>query len=184
MTGLAVHLAATIGLLGTDSITGFTMLRALQGFGACAAYALARSIVRDVWKEGAAPALALMMFGTMLTIALAPIIGGLVAIFLGGWRAALGAVLAVGAATSLATVVFYRESNTVRDAAAGRLSTLASGYRDLVSDAPFRSFALALAFAYGGMFAFIAGSSVVFTERLGQTKTAYGLLLVSSSRGW
>lgn len=176
MTGLALHLAATLLLLGAGSIGEFAVLRAVQGFGACAAYALARAIVRDVWKEGAAPALALMMFGTMLTIAVAPVVGGLVATQLGGWRAALGAVLAAAAATSLATVVVYRESNALRDPNAGRLSTLAAGYRDLVSGASFRAFALALGSAYGAMFAFIAGSSFVFTGPLGQTKTAYGLL--------
>jgi DHA1 family bicyclomycin/chloramphenicol resistance-like MFS transporter len=176
MTGLVLHLVATLTLLSTDSIAEFTILRAIQGFGACAAYALARAIVRDVWQENAAPALSLMMFGTMLTVAFAPVLGGLIATFLGGWKAALGAVLAIAAMTSLATLVRYRESNTLRDPAAGRLSTLVTGYRDLLSGSSFRAFALALACAYGAMFAFIAGSSFVFTEQLGQTKTAYGLL--------
>ena len=176
MTGLALHLAATLALLDASSITEFAVLRAVQGFGACAAYALARAIVRDVWKEGAAPALALMMFGTMLTIALAPVAGGLVATVLGGWRVALVAVLAVAAMTSVATLVLYRETNALRDHPAGRLSTLAAGYHDLVSGASFRAFALALGSAYGAMFAFIAGSSFVFSGSLGQTKAAYGLL--------
>ena len=176
MAGLALHLAATLGLFAVDSIPEFAVVRAVQGFGACAAYALARAIVRDVWREQAAPALALMMFGTLLAIAIAPVIGGVAAGAFGGWHTALGVVLAFAALTGGATILLYRESNAALDPRAGRLSTLAAGYRDLVSDPSYRAFALALAFAYGAMFAFIAGSSFVFIQTLGRTTAEYGLL--------
>ena len=176
MAGLTLHLAATLGLFAVDSIPEFAVVRAVQGFGACAAYALARAIVRDVWREQAAPALALMMFGTLLAIAIAPVIGGVAAGAFWGWHTALGVVLAFAALTGGATILLYRESNAALDPRAGRLSTLAAGYRDLVSDPSYRAFALALAFAYGAMFAFIAGSSFVFIQTLGRTTAEYGLL--------
>jgi DHA1 family bicyclomycin/chloramphenicol resistance-like MFS transporter len=174
--GLVLHLAATLGLFGAGSIVEFAILRAIQGFGACVTYALARAIVRDVWREQAAPTLALMMFGTLLTVALAPVVGGVASSALGGWRSALGVALVFAVLTLVATITLYRESNAAPDPRAGRLSTLAAGYRDLVADPSYRAFALALAFAYGALFAFIAGSSFVFLHGLGRTRTEYGLL--------
>ncbi|HYD99982.1 MAG TPA: MFS transporter [Alphaproteobacteria bacterium] len=176
MLGLALHLAATLGLFAAGSIAEFAILRAIQGLGACAAYALARAIVRDVWREQAAPALALMMFGTLLTVAFAPAVGGIVAGAFGEWRIALGIVFAFAALSAAAALLLYRESNGTPDPRAGRLSTMAAGYRDLVSDPAYRAFALALAFAYGALFAFVAGSSFVFLGSLGRTETEYGLL--------
>ncbi len=176
VAGLALHLLATAGLFLAESIPQFAVLRALQGLGACAAYALARAVVRDVWREQAAPALALMMFGTLLSIALAPAVGGLVASTQAGWQGALGVVLALAVATSLATLALYRESNATPDSGAGRLSTLAAGYRDLLAGRSYRAYALALACSYATLFTFIAGSSFVFVQELGRTKAEYGLL--------
>ncbi|HYF56637.1 MAG TPA: MFS transporter [Salinarimonas sp.] len=159
-----------------ESIPQFALLRAAQGLGACAAYALARAVVRDVWRERAAPALALMMFGTLLSIALAPAVGGVVGASAAGWRGALAIVLVLAAATALATLAIYRESNATPDPEAGRLPTLAAGYRDLLAGRSYRAHALALACAYGALFTFVAGSSFVFIGELGRTKTEYGLL--------
>lgn len=176
LAGLALHLLATTGLLFAESIPQFAGLRAVQGLGACAAYALARAVVRDVWRDQAAPALALMMFGTLLSIALAPAVGGIVGSTEAGWQGALAVVLALAVATSVATLVLYRESNAAPDPGAGRLATLAAGYRDLLTDRSYRAYALALSSSYGTLFTFIAGSSFVFVQGLGRTKAEYGLL--------
>ncbi|KAA2238241.1 MFS transporter [Salinarimonas soli] len=176
LAGLALHLAATAGLFYAHSIPEFAVLRALQGIGACAAYVLARAVVRDVWRDGAAPALALMMFGTLLTIAIAPVVGGLVVGTGAGWRAAQAVVLALALATAFATVALYRESNAAPNPGAGRLATLAAGYRDLLDGRAYRAHAMALAFSYGTLFTFVAGSSFVFVETLGRTRAEYGLL--------
>jgi len=172
--GLLLFLVGTAGILVVETVPGLAAVRAVQGLGACAAFALARAIVRDVWGKDAAPALALTMFGMLLTVMLAPLVGGIVASAFAAWTAAIVLTLGLGVLTLLAVLFIYHETNVSPDPRAGRIFTLVGSYADLLSGRAYSSFALALGCTYGAMFAFIAGSSFVFVGRLGLTPTECG----------
>ncbi|AYC35088.1 MFS transporter [Pseudomonas cavernae] len=174
--GLTLYLLATLWMLFAGGMHEFIVARVVQGLGACAALVLARAVVRDVWKERAAPTLALTVIGMLCAIVLMPALGGLVATYAGGWRAAVGLSWLIGGLALLALLALYRESNLKLDPQAGRLRTLGGHYASLLSARSYRAFALALACTYGAMFCFIAGSSPVFVGLLGLTATQYGLV--------
>ena len=174
IAGLLGYLLATGWMLLAGDFAEFIAARALQGLGACSALVLARAVVRDVWQVQAGPALALTVIGMLTSIALAPMLGGLLTLAW-GWQAPVLAAMSVGAVVLLAVLFLYRESNAHPDPQAGRLLKLAGDYRDLLRGRSVRTFALTLAFTYGAMFCVIAGSSSAYIKLLGLSAAEYGL---------
>ena len=174
IVGLLGYLLATGWMLLAGDLAEFIAARALQGLGACSALVLARAVVRDVWQAQAGPALALTVIGMLTSIALAPMLGGLLTMAW-GWQSPVLAAMSVGAVVLLAVLFFYRESNAHPDPQAGRLLKLAGDYRDLLRGRSVRTFALTLAFTYGAMFCVIAGSSSAYIKLLGLSAAEYGL---------
>ncbi|SFX97194.1 MFS transporter, DHA1 family, bicyclomycin/chloramphenicol resistance protein [Pseudomonas sp. NFPP02] len=172
--GLALYVVATLAMLLVTDIQQFIAARVLQGLGACAALVLARTVVRDVWKAEAGPALALTMIGMLYAIVVAPIAGGLL-IKLLGWRAPIALALVIGSLVLLLALLFFRESNHHLDPKAAHWRTLGGQYLDLLKGRQYRAYAVALACTYGAMFAVIAGSSSVFINLLGFSSLEYGL---------
>ncbi|WP_073525335.1 multidrug effflux MFS transporter [Pseudomonas fluorescens] len=174
IAGLALYVLATLSMLLVTDIQQFIAARVLQGLGACAALVLARTVVRDVWKAEAGPALALAMIGMLYAIVVAPIAGGLL-IKLLGWRAPIALALVIGSLVLLLALLFFRESNHHLDPRAAHWRTLGGQYLDLLKGRQYRAYAVALACTYGAMFAVIAGSSAVFIDLLGFSSLEYGL---------
>ncbi|WP_411566629.1 multidrug effflux MFS transporter [Pseudomonas orientalis] len=174
LAGLTLYVLATLSMLLVTDIQQFIAARVLQGLGACAALVLARTVVRDVWKAEAGPALALTMIGMLYAIVVAPMAGGLL-IKLFGWHAPIMLALVIGSVVLLLSVLFFRESNPYLDAKAAHWRTLGGQYLDLLKGRPYRAYAVALACTYGAMFAVIAGSSAVFINLLGLSSLEYGL---------
>ncbi|MDQ0704622.1 DHA1 family bicyclomycin/chloramphenicol resistance-like MFS transporter [Pseudomonas sp. W3I7] len=172
--GLALYVLATLSMLLVSDIQQFIAARVLQGLGACAALVLARTVVRDVWKVEAGPALALTMIGMLYAIVVAPMIGGLL-IKLLGWQAPIVLALVIGSVVLVLALLFFRESNHFLDPKAGHWRTLGGQYLDLLKGRQYRAYAAALACTYGAMFAVIAGSSAVFINLLGFSSLEYGL---------
>ncbi|MDO4238232.1 MULTISPECIES: multidrug effflux MFS transporter [Pseudomonas] len=174
LAGLTLYVLATLSMLLVTDIHQFIAARVLQGLGACAALVLARTVVRDVWKAEAGPALALTMIGMLYAIVVAPMAGGLL-IKLFGWHAPIILALMIGSVVWLLAVLFFRESNHYLDPKAAHWRTLGGQYLDLLKGRPYRAYAVALACTYGAMFAVIAGSSAVFINLLGLSSLEYGI---------
>ncbi|MGY2376324.1 multidrug effflux MFS transporter [Pseudomonas sp. SDO524_S393] len=172
--GLALYVLATLSMLLVNDITQFIAARVLQGLGACAALVLARTVVRDVWKAEAGPALALTMIGMLYAIVVAPMVGGLL-IKLFGWHAPILLALVIGSVVLLLALLFFRESNHYLDPQAGHWRTLGGQYLDLLKGRAYRAYAVTLACTYGAMFAVIAGSSAVYINLLGLSSLEYGI---------
>ncbi|WP_426135225.1 multidrug effflux MFS transporter [Pseudomonas sp. PWP3-1b2] len=172
--GLVLYVLATLAMLLVSDIHQFIAARVVQGLGACAALVLARTVVRDVWKAEAGPALALTMIGMLYAIVVAPMVGGLL-IKLFGWHAPIILALLIGSAVLVIALLFFRESNHHLDPKAGHWRTLGGQYLDVLKGRQYRAYAVALACTYGAMFAVIAGSSAVFINLLGFSSLEYGI---------
>jgi DHA1 family bicyclomycin/chloramphenicol resistance-like MFS transporter len=174
IAGLTLYVLATLSMLLVTDIQQFIAARVLQGLGACAALVLARTVVRDVWKTEAGPALALTMIGMLYAIVVAPMAGGLL-IKLFGWHAPIVLAAVIGCVVWLLAAMFFRESNPHLDPKAAHWRTLGGQYLDLLKGRQYRAYAVALACTYGAMFAVIAGSSAVFINLLGLSSLEYGI---------
>lgn len=182
--GVAVYLLATLVCVAAPSIEILIAGRLLQGVGACSGTVVARATVRDVYgAEGAGRMLAFLATGVSLFPLAGPVIGGFVETAL-GWRWNL-AILGVVAAGLLAlTVGRFPETSPYRNPAATRLAPMLANYRTLVRDRRYVGYVVCLACTYGGLFAYISGSSFVLIEVLGVPPQRFGFWFSATVAGY
>ena len=175
LAGLILFVAASFGCMVATSIGALVAARFIQAVGACAAVVLARAIVRDLHSsEDSARILSLMGAIMGLVPAVAPIIGAVLEQAF-GWRAsfALSAALALG----LALVVAVWLPETVPAGERGRWTArgMMADFARLSAHAKFRRYTAAVCLGYGGLFAFISGSSFVLQGHYGLDELEFGL---------
>ncbi|MGA0612626.1 multidrug effflux MFS transporter [Caldimonas sp. KR1-144] len=181
LAGLAAYVVAALGAMFAATIEAVIAWRALQGAGMAAAVVCARAMVRDLYPPHEGMRVMSRGMSGLGVIALSsPALGGVIAAWL-GWRAAI-AVLALFGAATLAFVLWRLPETIVqRNPQATRLKPLMASWREIAAHPTFRAYA-GLTFAtYAGLYTFLAGSSFVFIEALGLSRTAYGLSVASSS---
>jgi DHA1 family bicyclomycin/chloramphenicol resistance-like MFS transporter len=135
--------------------------RFLQALGASGPIVLGRAIVRDFY-EGPRAGRELSRMGSIMGVvpALAPVLGGLIAQFY-DWRATFGVMLLCGIA--LAATVLLRMPESIRARADAPISfgSILKGFGTLLRHPDYRTYVSFSMLAYGGLFAFISGSSFV-----------------------
>lgn len=170
--GLALYAAASAGCALAPSIEWLVAGRFVQAVGCCAVVVVARAVIRDVYDTRAG-AEALAQASTV--IAIGPIVGPVLGSFLEvrfGHRAAFVALAVVALALLATTLARLGETNRHPDPGATRPRAVAANYRRVLRSPEFRAYTLVSLASYGGLFAFISGSSFVLIRVLG-VPTAY-----------
>ncbi len=171
--GLGLFTLASLACALAPSIETLVAARFVQALGASGPIVLGRAIVRDLY-EGPRAGRELSRMGSIMGLvpALAPILGGLLHEGF-GWRANFVAciVFSIG----LALVILTRLPETIRARSTEPLSFLAvlRGFRHLLRDRAYRVYVAFSALAYGGLFAFISGSSFVLQGVYGLSEIPY-----------
>ncbi|PHQ69003.1 MAG: Bcr/CflA family drug resistance efflux transporter, partial [Sneathiella sp.] len=174
LVGLLLYAAACYGCLIATTIDELIMFRLIQALGVCAAIVVPRAMVRDLFaREQAAKQLSRM--GTIMGLApaIAPIIGGYLAVFY-GWHAVF---LFLGTAGLLVAAVVYflvDESHKARDKNSLHPRHILSNYIALLRHREFMGFAMAGGLCFAGLFAFISGSPLVLIEFFGIAPDHFG----------
>lgn len=175
LTGLGIFMAATLACAFAPSIEALTMARVLQALGASGPIVLGRAMVRDLY-EGPRAGRELARMGMIMGVvpAIAPVLGGVLQQAY-GWRSTFVASL-VFAAVIVAVVAFFLPE-TIRSRSREPLSVMAifRSFGTLLENRAFRVYVGLTALAYGGLFAFISGSSFVLIGIHGLTPVQYGL---------
>ena len=173
--GLGLYIAASIACAFAPSIAVLIAERVVQAIGCCAVVVVARAIVRDVY-EPIAGARALAQASTILAIGpiVGPIVGSLLEVRY-GFRAAFVAHAVLASALLAATLAKFRETNRDPDRTAIRPRVLVGNYALVLRSPEFLAFTLVGCASYGGLFAFIAGSSFVLIRVLGVPTAQFGL---------
>jgi DHA1 family bicyclomycin/chloramphenicol resistance-like MFS transporter len=128
---------------------------------------LGRAIVRDFY-EGPRAGRELSRMGTIMGVvpAAAPILGGIIERFT-GWRVTFGFMILFGVA--LAVTIALRMPESIRRKSDTPISFLSivRGFRLLLAHAGYRTYVGLSMLTYGGLFAFISGSSFVLQNIYG-----------------
>lgn len=184
LLGLAVYTLASVACALAPSITTLIAARAMQAVGACAGVVLGRAIVRDIYGRTRAARM-LAHIGTAMALAplVGPILGGAVQSML-GWRWNFGILATFGLVTLLLAGIGLMESNTKRDSSALDPRRMAKNYQTLFHHRAYLGFALAVAFNYAGLFAFISGSSFVLIDAFGVPTEHFGYFFAAVVIGY
>lgn len=175
VAGIAVYMLACAGAaLAPDNGT-LIAARLVQGLGSSAAPVLARAMVRDVYdRERSAVLLSMMMLIMGAAPMLAPSLGGYVDLWF-GWRA-IFLSLACFALLVLTQLFRVPETHPREKRRSAHWRSIAAAYGELLCDRRFLAYALASAFVFAGMFAYIGGTPFVYIEIFGVPPERYGLL--------
>jgi DHA1 family bicyclomycin/chloramphenicol resistance-like MFS transporter len=185
LAGLAVYtLAGLATVLASLSHRGAGVLiaaRLFQALGGCAGQVLGRAIVRDTAVgSDTAKRMAYLNMMVMLSPALAPLLGGLIAFGL-GWRAILIGLLLLGL-VNLA-LAWRRLPETRPGAAPADAAQLGRHYAQLLASRRFLGYTLGGGLATTAFYAFIGSAPFIFVHQLQRPEHEVGLYLMALVSG-
>lgn len=182
--GFVVFLVATFLCSFAPSINALTGLRFLQALGASGPIVLARAVVRDLY-DGPRAAKEMSRMGTVMGLvpAIAPVAGGFTEAWF-GWRMSFIITFMLGLALCLVVFFGLPETNQRKQKAAVSPVSILHGYRVLLHHHGYRTYVALSALTYGGLFAFISGSSFVLQKVYGLGAIPYGLAFGSVVLGF
>jgi DHA1 family bicyclomycin/chloramphenicol resistance-like MFS transporter len=171
--GLGLFTLASLACALAPSIEALVAARFVQALGASGPIVLGRAIVRDLY-EGPRAGRELSRMGSIMGVvpAIAPIFGGILHEAF-GWRSVFAASILFS--LGLAAVVAWRLPETIRSRTSGPISfaSILKGFRSLLAHGGYRTYVAFSALAYGGLFAFISGSSFVLQGIYGLSELPY-----------
>ena len=173
--GLAILMLGTLACALAPTVETLILGRFIQALGGAGPVILARSIVRDLY-EGSRAGQELARMGAIMGVvpAIAPTIGGLLD-GIGGWRSSF--VFTLAFAGLLAFVALTRLPETRGGDPSMKLSPagIASDFAAILRSGAFCANVAILCAVYGGLFAYISGSSFVLQDHYGLAPIAFGL---------
>jgi DHA1 family bicyclomycin/chloramphenicol resistance-like MFS transporter len=185
--GLSLYTLASVVCSIAPSIETLILARFVQAFGASGPIVLARAIVRDLY-EGPRAGRELSRMGTIMGIvpAIAPVIGGFIGVWF-GWRGTFLFTIVCGAV--LLTIVTLRLPETLHTKAQGKLSigSMLADFGALLKHPAYRTYVVLAMLTFGGLFAFISGSSFVLQGFYGLKEMAFafsfGIMVIGYMSG-
>jgi len=159
-------------------------LRCLQALGVAGAPVLARAMVRDLYSGvRAGQELARMGSITALAPIVAPSLGGVLqAVF--DWRAAFIGMAALGVTAILLVTLLLPETKTRPAAGPLSLASIVGSYGTFLRHRTYRIYLAIVAVSYGGLFAWISGSSFVLQDLYGLSPLAFGIIFAMATLGY
>lgn len=173
--GLGLFAVATLACALAVSIEILIGARFLQALGASGPIVLGRAIVRDLY-DGPRAGQELARMGMIMGVvpAIAPVLGG----FLHdgfGWRSTFIASLLFGSALALWIAVALPETLRRKLDEPMSLVAIFKGFGILLQNRAYRAYVGLVSLAYGGLFAFISGSSFVLMNIYKLAPVQFGL---------
>ncbi|GAA2819508.1 multidrug effflux MFS transporter [Kitasatospora sp. CM 4170] len=176
LAGLLVYTLASAVCIVAPSLPVLVIGRFLQGAAGAAGLVVGRAIARDRF-EGVA------MLRFLASISLISGLAPMLAPFLGAqllrvtsWRGTFGALTALGLLLALVAFGALRETLPPAARHRGGLTTTLRTMGSLLRDLPFLGLLLTGTFAFGSLFGYISGSSVVLQHVYHVSPQTYGVL--------
>jgi len=182
--GLAVYLLASFGCMAAGTVQSLIALRFVQAIGSCAAAVAAVAMVRDLFPvEDNAKVFALLMLVVGASPMIAPTVGGYVTASL-GWHA-IFLILAIIAVVILLAVIFFLPDSYIPDRNLSlKPGPMLSSFAQVIKHPQFFTYVFTGALSFAGLFAYVAGSPLVFMKMYHVSEKNYGWIFAGLSVGF
>lgn len=181
--GLGLYILASLGCVFVTSLNQLIVLRAVQALGSCAAAVASVAMVRDLFPvKDSAKVFALLMLVVGVSPMLAPTAGSYVTILF-GWHAIFIALIALGLINLLASIFWLPEKYQPDHNISLMPAPIIKTFLSVIAEPYFYTYALTGAMAFSGLFAYVAGSPVVFMEVFNVSTELYGWIFAILSVG-
>jgi len=184
LAALTLYAAATITCAATQSIDTLIAARFVQAVGGSGAIVLARAMVRDLYS-GARAGRELSLMGSIMGFApiMAPAIGGVLQTTF-GWRASFVVLGGLAVITIIVVGRLLPETLRRRVGTPISLSFLAQSYGTVLRHRGFLAYLAINTITYAGLFAWVAGASVVLQGVYGLSPLGFGFTFALGSAGF
>jgi DHA1 family bicyclomycin/chloramphenicol resistance-like MFS transporter len=184
LAALSLYVAVCLSCMFATSIEMLIALRCLQALGVAGAPVLARAIVRDLYQGvRAGRELARMGSITALAPVVAPSLGGILQSTF-GWRASFLGMAALGLCAIVLVIRLLPETMKQPPKHPMSLVSIIRGYGMFLRHRTFRIYLAIVSASYGGLFAWISGSSFVLQDLYGLSPLLFGLVFAAATLGY
>lgn len=174
--GLVAYILCSLGCAFAHDLKTLIALRFLEALGGCVAQVGAIAMVRDFFpvKESAKVfSLLFLMIGT--SPLLAPTIGSAIVSGL-GWRWIFGVLASMAFVILILVFTMLPEGHQPDHSVSLRPGPILNGFWTIVRNPQFLTYTLAGAFSFAGLFAFVAGSPIIFMDGYHMGTRAFGIV--------
>src|SRR5664279_5257465 len=179
--GLALYIAASLGIVFVQSVEVLTALRFVEGLAASAGMVLSMAIVRDRYHGvQVGKVLARLMLVVGVAPSIAPIIGAQF-LLLGSWRIMFVALAGFGVVLLLLAIFLLPESLPVQRRRSGGVGPALKSYGALITDPIFMGLALLSGFSLAALFTYVSSATFVFQEWYGLSAQQFALIFASGA---
>jgi MFS transporter, DHA1 family, multidrug resistance protein len=182
--GLTVYILASIGCALSHSIGALIFLRFIQALGSCAATVVSVTLVRDLFPvEDNAKVFALLILVLGASPMIAPTAGGYIVSSL-GWHAVF-LVLTVLCILIFLCCIFWLPAGNAPDTSLSlKPGPITRSFLSVFLTPQFYTYCLTGGIAFTGLFAYVAGSPIVFMNVYGVSQKTYGWIFAMLSIGF
>jgi len=176
LAGMGLYVLTSAFCALSSGVEMLIAQRFLQAIGGSAATVLARAMVRDFFSgDRAARILSLIMLVMGAAPLLAPFMGGYL-LLLFDWRAIFWTLSVLGAVCFVLVITMVRESHPEERRMRHGLVGMLGVYGRIIRQPAAMGYLASNATAYGGMFAFFAGSPFIYIDLFQVAPENYGFL--------
>ncbi|EJB0502207.1 multidrug effflux MFS transporter [Campylobacter jejuni] len=184
LVGIFFFIVSSLFCVIIDDIYAFIALRFFEALGGCAGVVIARAIVNDLFEiKEAAGIFALMMVFSSLAPMLSPTFGGILLEYF-SWHSIFATLFALGILLFLMILFGLKESAPHLKNKKFSHHEAMKSYKFVLSDKRFLVYILCASFALAAMFAYITGSSFVFTQFFSLSEQQFALLFGVNALGF
>lgn len=183
LIGLALYTVSSLLCVFATSIELFIALRFVQGLTGASGIVISRAILRDFFSGSQlTKVFAMLALIQGSAPVLAPVLGGIVLLF-APWKGMFVFLSLVGFVMFF--VVLFRLPESLEESSRSKASIMQTfiTYKQLLVDRSFIGIALAIAFMYAMMFAYISGSSFVLQNVYGISAQMYSMIFAINGIG-
>lgn len=181
--GLGIYTLTSLACLWTETIDGLVALRALQAIGGCAAGVASMSIVRDLFTtQESAKIFSLLILILGASPLMAPTIGGYLSVYF-GWHSVFIALASISTLIFLAAFFYLPESHKADHSISLHPFPIVKNFYQILKNPQFYTYSLACAVAFSGLFAYLAGSPIIFMNNFGVSTQTYSWIFAFIAAG-
>jgi len=182
--GMGIYIIASVGCFLAHSVDMLIAVRLLQAIGSCAAGVASMAMVRDLFPvKDSAKVFALLVLVLGASPLVAPTVGGYLADAF-GWQSVFIVLLAISVVILLAVIFTLPESYKPDPTYSLKPGSIISKFSTVLSHPQFYTYAISGAISFCGLFAYVAGSPLVFMDVFELGKKEYGWVFAGLSVGF
>lgn len=181
VAGTSLFALSSAGIALSGSIEMMLALRAVQGIAGAAGVVVGRAMVSDT-VSGVEAAKVYTLLGTITSLApiIAPLLGGVIASW-APWQTVFWLLTGFGLLMLAGVLAVLRETLPPAERTRTSLVRILEGPWSMLGQPVFMGWALALAFAFGALFAYISASSFVLQGIVGLSELGFSIVFAAGA---